>query len=61
MTVHRCFSISSKRGKATKAKINMKITIRNEQAADINAIIRLIESAFQKEEIVWPWISIRIA
>ncbi len=39
----------------------MKITIRNEQAADINAIIRLIESAFQKEEIVWPWISIRIA
>ncbi|WP_237713234.1 GNAT family N-acetyltransferase [Candidatus Regiella insecticola] len=28
----------------------MKITIRNEQAADINAITRLIESAFQKEE-----------
>ncbi len=28
----------------------MKITIRNEQAADINAITRLIESAFEKEK-----------
>jgi len=28
----------------------MKITIRNEQTADVNAITKLIESAFKKEE-----------